>query len=281
MKRSVPLLVILLVAGVGGGAFYARQTGAKLPLIPVKQATLPAGTSVELMLLDKLESGGSKEGEIVSFMVAKDVLAPDGTRVIPKGSRGEAKVSWSRGEGLLSAVSNKPARLAIELNKVTVDGISVAIEAEPGDKKYEFNRANTGGQDLIQRLQDVYSKPEEKEKINKLADTLKRGPNLSDSSDREEISKVAKDLGLNALSDALSTDRYKELQGAVDGLGNQAGDLRKLSGSNLLIAALEYRTLFSGVTGTVGNMLKGRQIRAYPGTLIKVQTSSEQKLSAR
>lgn len=238
-------------------------------------ATVAKGTSVQLLLLQPLQSGQSKENERVDFMVAENVTS-NGKIVIPKGSRASGKITWSRGENTFSALKNEPARLAVDLESIQVEGGgSVDIEPKKGEKAYQFDRSNTGKQNFISRLERVWNEDSERERLRNVLDSLQRGSDFSNEKDRENVAAAARELGLDNLANTISGPQYNQLKGALDDLQNQGHDLRRLSGSDILFAALEYRTLLGGLQTTVGSMLKGRQIRAYPGTIVEAQVAEK------
>lgn len=274
MKKALAVAVILGVIGVGGYMAYSKGV---LPGAP-KRVALPADTPVSLVLLDTLESGGSKVGDMVHLIVSRDVTAPSGEIVIPKGSKATGKVTWSRSQSVVSAFANEPARLAIKLDTiVTREGDSVPLKVDTGSD-YHLTRENTGRTNFLDKLQQIWSSPEERAKLDKVVDSLKKGVDLSDSGQRNTLSQNARDLGLDALADTLSGDKWKDLQSTADDLKTQVDDIRKLSGGELLMAAMQYQTLLGNLGSTLEGAVKGRNIRAFPGTEVPAKVAGTQSL---
>jgi hypothetical protein len=270
-KIAWPLLALVII---GACAAVAYQRGMLPIALGVPKVAVKEGTPVKLILMDPLSSGGSKEGEQVSFVVSEDVLGEGGKVAIPKGSRAVGVVSWSRGQGTISVLKNEPARLAVKISEVvTPAGDRVALMTKKEGEAYHFTRDNTGRKDIAQAISKIYSSKEEQEKLSRVLDSIKDGKVFSNETERKEAVQVARDLGLDALADSLTGEKLDDLKGAYADLGKQKEDLRKLSSTNLLFAALEYRSLLGAAQGTLEGVFKGRQIRAFPGTEVPAQVA--------
>lgn len=95
------------------------------PAAPVG-VTLQDGTPVLLANEEKLMSGETPEGSVVTYRVERDVLAPDGKVLIAKGSKAYGKVLKSSGSGFFG----RAGELNIALESVTAaDGSSVPLRS--------------------------------------------------------------------------------------------------------------------------------------------------------
>src|SRR5947207_1572172 len=76
---------------------------------PPEVSVLQAGTAVPTVLMQQLESGGTPKDTEVHLMVSEDVKDLQGRVLIPKGAAAKGRVTWSRAEGSLGALTNTPA----------------------------------------------------------------------------------------------------------------------------------------------------------------------------
>lgn len=124
----------LLVAGCSSGVSSARDSSdAKgsdsspsiLGRLMAKSTpvTLPAGTQLAVTLEDSVSSAQQRSGDSFSATVSAPVVV-DGKTVIPKGARATGHVVEARASGHLST----PARLALRLDSVEVDGTPYSLE---------------------------------------------------------------------------------------------------------------------------------------------------------
>lgn len=264
MKRVLP--IVLIVVALGAGAYFGRSLLAK-------PQSLVQGASVKLVLMRQLEAGKEKEGDEALFLVGEDVKTKDGGIAIAKGATVKAVVSQSRGENMLSGLTNRPARLAVRFADVeTVDGQRVGITADiEGDEKAEhsFTRANTGKQDVVEKLERLSDDPDVKATLAQIQDSFAEGkaPDFSDPKTKEALSKISKELDLKELGKAIAEDRAGEIANVMKSTRN-VGDAAKFltSGSVTVGAVLELANVVGDVGGKLSRVLAGRTIRAYPGT---------------
>jgi len=124
----------LLMAGCSSGASSANGNGdAKgsdsspgiLGRLMEKSTpvTIPAGTQLAVTLEDSVSSAQQRSGDSFSATVSAPVVV-NGKTVIPKGARATGHVVEARASGHLST----PARLALRLDSVEVDGKPYSLE---------------------------------------------------------------------------------------------------------------------------------------------------------
>lgn len=124
----------LLVAGCASGANSARgddpakeneSSPGLLSRLMAKSipVTLPAGTQLSVRLEDSVSSAQQHSGDSFAATVSAPVVM-DGKTVIPKGARATGHVVEARASGHLKT----PARLALRLDSVEVDGKPYSLE---------------------------------------------------------------------------------------------------------------------------------------------------------
>jgi len=264
MKRVA--IGILVVGLVGAGVLYGKE-------MLVKPQTVVQGASVPLILMRELEAGKVKEGEEVLFIVAQDVKAQDGGIAIAKGAAVKGVVAQSRGENMLSGITNRPARLAVKFEEVkAVDGTVIPLSAtlEGGDEAmHSFTRANTGKQDVVEKLTKLSADADVKATLDQIKDSFAEGkaPDFSDPKTKEALAKISKELDLKALGKAIAEDRAGEVADALKSTRDVGSAARALTGGSLTLAAvLELADVMGNVGSKFSRVLGGRSIRAYPGT---------------
>ena len=263
----VPFLPLLLV-----GCRHAAPPPETVVAPPAaRTATLAAGTPVELVLFDELTSGGSEKGTEVRLALSKEVEG------LPAMSPAAAVVSWSRTEGSLGGLTNRPARLNLELKSLRgPSGEEIPLSADPKEpKEYELNRANTGRPDAL-----VQKEPEEVDVSTSVAvqDLIQRG--TSGGLDPKQVGDLARKLGMGEtakLADAGRLDEVQSLCRAVRTGGTVAG----LASGGTALAALELVNLAGDVGHRLGRSLGGRNIRAYPGTVIPAYIARDTTITLR
>ncbi len=254
-RRFTPLL--LLVAGCHRAPPAAPVVTAPVP-VP-RTVTLAAGTPVKLILLDELTSGGSDEGSKVRLALAEPL---DG---LPAMSPADAIVSQSRTEGTLGAMMNRPARLKLTLGNLTgPNGQTIPLSADAKEvHDYELNRANTGRPDVMQR------EPEEVDVATGVTVQQLVEKGESGGLDPKQVGDLARKLGMNEtakLADAGGLDQAQRLVQTV----RQGGAVAGLASGGTIAAAMELVSLAGDVGHRLGRSLGGRNIRAYPGTILPV-----------
>lgn len=276
----------LAVLAVGGLACGRAENPVTEPT--TKFATLAQGTSVPLILLDMLEAGQAKEGQFVALVVATDVKDAGGESVIPKGTPVEGQVTWSRSEGTLSSLANQPARLAITVKGlIAPSGQEVALSVDPENSgaAFQFTRENTTPFAPNASVRDALAKPENQKLLKQLSDMFAGQSVGSLSFDVDTaLQSLAESSGLQA-----TRDFAKGGKGKFDELSQAIHDLRKpgnaplslLANTTLLTSVVELAGLVNQAGDQIGGMLKGRTIRAYPGTQVPAFLSRETSLAIK
>jgi len=238
---------------------------------------LPKGTDVSLLLLKKLDSGANKEGERVEMMLAEDIKVGDKV-VIPKGAIAEAEVAWSREASVASQLVNQPARLSIKFKSLKTAGgevVPLVADAEKPTEAYLFTSENTVRAD-IDRLTKIIEQPENKAAFDKLARRFidgDKGATLDDPETSETLKRVAKELGLSKTADVLQKDAKagaESLTAIADKINS--GKLAALTTSEIslaLTALQELGSVADGASRTLRGQIKGKNIHAPIGTLVK------------
>jgi hypothetical protein len=137
-----------VAAAIGGALLVAAIVMIlvlRRPPEPVASTTIAApkplanGTPIRLILADDLTSGGAKEGSTVRFVLNTDL----GRDELPKmGELVTGTVTWSRSEGTLGGLTNRPARLKVKID--SLGPYSLSASREEAQEDFEFNRENTG-----------------------------------------------------------------------------------------------------------------------------------------
>jgi hypothetical protein len=101
-------------------------------------ATLAPGTTVKLILVDRLKSGDSKKGERVNLRVDEDIVDTAGTVLIRRGTPAVGTVTQSRHNGLFG----RRGLLSISIDyTAAVDGQRVPLRAVAE----KTGKSNSGG----------------------------------------------------------------------------------------------------------------------------------------
>ncbi len=93
-----------------------------LPLLLAASGSLPAGSTIHVVIDQSVSSKTARIGQSVSGTVSKDVVS-NGKVIIPKSSAANLTVSAVQASGRLST----PAKLYLRLRSVTVGGKSYAL----------------------------------------------------------------------------------------------------------------------------------------------------------
>ena len=263
--RGNLLLALLFLAG-------CHRTPEPTPVVatppPPRTVALAAGTPVKLVLLDELTSGGSDQGQTVHLALAEGI---DGLIAM---SHATATVSTSRTEGTLGAFMNRPARLNLTLGSVAgPDGTMIPLSADPKEPKdVELNRGNTGRPDVAQR------EPEETDvavgtTVQGLIETGESG-----GLDPKQVGDLARKLGMVQTARLADAGRLGDAQRLVQTI-RQGGTVAGIAGGGTVAAAMELVGLAGDVGHRLGRSLGGRNIRAYPGTIIPAYVARDTVLT--
>lgn len=256
---ALPLGLLLV------GCHHEEHSAAPSAPPPVAQTTIKAGTPVDLVLFDELTSGGSKEGDEVRLALAQPI---DG---LPAMCPVKAVVAWSRTEGTLGALTNRPARLTLTLQSLKAPGgEEIPLSADPnGPKDYELNRDNTGrpaAKDLDKAGPDTKAAQQAiQELIQKGQTSGLDAKSVADLAHRLDMTETAR------LADAGQFDRVQSLCRAVRGGTTVAG----LASGGTVAAAMELVNIAGDVGSRLQRALGGRNIHAYPGTIVKAYVAKD------
>jgi hypothetical protein len=166
--KVVSLLMILVVAGAcvkssetetaipseeasaNSKASAAAETAAEKPRAEVpaapapkpaaKTVTIPAGTSLTVVLSTALNSGKNKAGDTFSGNLAEPVVV-NGKTVMEAGSKVEGKVVAAEGSGRVSGKAN----MSLALTSATVKGKEVAISTKTHAAEAEGSKKRDAG----------------------------------------------------------------------------------------------------------------------------------------
>lgn len=277
MNSNNRWFLIAIVGLVGAGAGYAflvrpnagksvsSEIGAKIAAVKVAP-----GTKIPLTLMQELESGGTPTGTKVSFMVNQDVQA-DGTVAIPKGSVVIGEVSWSRREGSLDGLMQRPARLNLKFTEaILADGKTVPIGGSPDSDEFEFNRDNTTPD---REPEAAAENPAVEEALTKLrTKLLESDPDLREEDLSPLLEGLAGNLKLQSTERILKQNELSEVNQLLKQLKGTGGVASLATGqAELAIAAVqELAQVANGVGRRMDRMLRGRNIKAYMGTEIEL-----------
>ena len=94
--------------------------------LDVKPVTLPAQSLVKIVLTTPVDSGKSKEDDVVQYRVVEDVMV-DGRIVIPAGAEGQGRVAVVSSAGRLG----KDGRIVIDFGKIaSLDGTMIKLRVD-------------------------------------------------------------------------------------------------------------------------------------------------------
>lgn len=247
---------------------------------PSPPKTLSAGTPVELILLDTLDSGGSDDGSRVALMVAEDVRI-GGEVVVRRGAPAEAVVAYSRAAGTLSALANTPARLSIRLERTWgVDGTEVSLAAgDDPEEPYAFTRDNTGRKGRAATLPEGTEAEEAKKLLEAVAANLEQGKSVDmrDEATAAALSQAAEQWGMGATGRLIRDGEISKASSLLDQVRQGGSAAALVNGAALptVAAALELAQWAGDVGSRMSRMLKGRNIKAHIGTHVPARVAKE------
>jgi hypothetical protein len=255
--RAVPLLVALTLVGCQSAA---QQTAAPPPA--PKKVVLKAGTPLKLMLFDELTSGGSEKGGEVRLALAEPLSG------LPALCPASAAVSQSRTEGTLGALLNQPARLAIELKSLkTPAGEEIPLAAdEKGAPEYELNRANTGRPE-----EPPVALGDERVQMS-IRDLIQKGQ--TEGLDPKQVADLAKRLNLAETAKLADAGKLDEVQSLIQAV-RSGTNLANLASGGTVGACMELVKVAGDTCARIGKKLGGRNIRAYPGTIVTAYVAKD------
>jgi hypothetical protein len=188
---------------------------------------------------------------------------------------------------MLSGLMNKPARLEVKFVEVkTVDGQTLRLAANTtgADDGHDFTRSNTGKVDLAERLDRIKGDADVQSTLKQIQDSFTTGkaPDFSDPKSKEALAKIAKELDLKSLGDAVAQDRAPEIAEFMGSANKAKTTVGAFSSGNLTFAAvMELADVAGDVGSKLSQMIRGRTIRAYPGTEVTAYTAEKTQVRAK
>jgi hypothetical protein len=296
MRRALPFLLAsaLVVAGCAPGSGGVATT---------KYGTLAAGTELVLSLLGQLEAGQAKEGDKVPLVVSQDVRDDSGNVLIPRGAVVQGEVSWSRSEGSLSGLARQPARLAIRVPEIRTpegDPVRLVAKLDKPDEPFMFTRDNTGKIELesteVQNARGHVAESAkvvalDKAEIEKIRSEIEAAIKTgeferlqNDAEFKSAMEKLANDLELSSVRRVVVSEHGKPsgLQKAKElMLCAEKGTFVNLSGPEMALAMETIEQLGNAarqIDRKVSGMIKGRTIKAYMGTPVKMYVAETKRV---
>lgn len=279
MNRMRWICLLALISLVWGCA-----QSPEMATVPAPPIVIPKGTAIPLILAKQLNAGEARPGEFVPLLVADDVLI-DGRVAIPKGTLAEGEVTWSRSEGTLSGLMNQPARLEVKLKSLKLDKVEAPLAVDPEDpgQAFAFTRENTGKPAANEAKVDELLQDElNRQLAEKLAELFDgQNPDLTTPDSKLALDRIAGQMGLDDTKRMLDSGETNvgKLASTIQRL--QKGDLSGIAKGDLTLslgAVMELANLVGGLGDKVSRTLKGRTIRAYPGTKVEALAAEEIKL---
>ncbi len=286
IRAFVVGLLVLLLFGVA--VFVTKSWEHKDNTSPpslesnAKPVSLPKGTSLQLLLLTALDSGGSKVGDTVDLVLAKAVEV-GGKLLVPAGARAKGKVVKSRGATVFSALGNEPARLAIELESLQApDGTPVPLVVADPDGTYDFTQENTARRRDAANIDKLWDSPEGKQALQ---DLLARTTGAEPSQD-VDLKRISDVIGLKEtgrLADRLHKDADGKSGPDTGDVVSKLlkGDLSSLVGGDLVLATRalgEIQGVVASVDDKLRGTFKGSNIHATAGTPVKASVADDVRL---
>ena len=273
MRRLVALAIVITAAGCG-----QPEPVAQTPP-PPQYAEIPAGTEIQLQLLDSISSG-DPEGSDVPVVVAEDVKDRKGHVAIRRGSVFVGKIENSRSAGALSGLMNEPARLSISIPDLeATDGTSVAIRLNEEDEPLQLGREETAKYAATSKLEGAMNEEAVEKLLRQVAEDMEEGrsPNLESDSGKELLGEVARALNLKDTAALLREDRASDIQKAISAIkgGSMLDIASGGTAGSALGAAYEVINVAEEVRDRVAGAFKGRNIRAYAGMPLKAWTEED------
>lgn len=113
----------------------AAPTSAPAPIV----VTLPAGSDITVAPVAPLNSSKAKVGDTFKIVTTADV-ARDGVVIIPKGTEGLGRVTFSKGGGSFG----KSGQMEVAFTSLTLNGKTVALQGKYRDQAEGNGGAATG-----------------------------------------------------------------------------------------------------------------------------------------
>ncbi|AIE86188.1 hypothetical protein [Fimbriimonas ginsengisoli] len=284
----LPALIIGLAISAAG--CQNKPTAAPPAAPTLVEADLPTGTKIQGMLAKQLESGVDDEGSVVPMIVAADVKDSAGHVLIPKGTPMQGHVTWSRREGTLGSLVNRPARLKFAFDTtVAADGQPVDICADPNkvDEPFELNRGNTGIAGAAVELDSVPLDSRDETTLTAMTQLFENGDarDLESAEGRARLQALAEKLRLPGLQNLAQQNDVGKVRGLLDQLrkGNSLARLAPaaMDGPMTMAAVMEMSQLAQKVNDRLNKASHGRNIKAYIGTPVVAYVKAPLKVKVQ
>lgn len=147
MRKMLLPAAFVLAASVANAQDHAPVAAAEAVAAPVAapavaaapaavpQIALAANSDISVTVTAPLKSGKAKVGQTFQIVTAADVLQ-DGTVVIPKGTEGLGRVTFSKGGGSFG----KAGQMELAFTSLTLGGRTIALQG-----KYREEGSGNGG----------------------------------------------------------------------------------------------------------------------------------------
>ncbi|WP_066846212.1 hypothetical protein [Croceicoccus marinus] len=121
---AMPVLLLAAVNPAFAQSTVVQAVPAVAPAQPQATVlTLPANTELTITPNSEVSSKTMKEGDVFTFSTVYDVIM-NGYVVIPKGTRGQGKITWRTGKGAFG----KSAKMDLGFEWLEIGGRRVAVE---------------------------------------------------------------------------------------------------------------------------------------------------------
>ncbi len=252
------------------------------------------GTEVKLMLLEKLDSGGTEEGHRVPLVVCENVTDATGKILIAMGTPVSGEITQSRAAGALSSVMNSPARLRMKLNPIEqVGGKQIEmlglLDAEDTDFGFTGDTISSPIANAISH--STYDDSAKKEALAAITEMIEGSKSLEELkvqlSDDQKLNDLLRQFGYSQTEQIIgkqksAADGINRIATTLDSL--RRGNISALSGgeATLVLAAIEeLGGLASEVGDKIRGIFKGRNIRPAIGSRITVFVAEDSEVLIR
>lgn len=124
MRRALGgVVAITISSAVSAQAPAATQSPAAVESTARREARLPLGTTIVLVMNGQLSSAENRVGDAIALTVVDDVRI-EGEIVIPRGTPAAGEVIWRTGRGAFG----KSGKMDIAMRYIDLNGIRLPIE---------------------------------------------------------------------------------------------------------------------------------------------------------
>ncbi len=271
---------------------FALVAGCNEPSPPDEPKLLAVkvvrGTEVKLMLLEKLDSGGTEVGHHAPFVLCEDVKDATGKVLIPIGTPIRGVITQSRAAGALSAVMNSPARLRMKIFPIELAGgskIELAGQLDSEDSDFGFTGDSISSPSANVVSDSTYEDVAKKEALAAITEIIEGSKTLeqlkAELSDDQKLNNLLHQFGYSQTEQIIGKQKsaaegINRIAATLDSL--RRGNISALSGgeATLVLAAIEeLGGLASEVGDKIRGIFKGRNIRPSIGSRISVFVAND------